>query len=161
MPFRGENPHKAFRAAVERWKGTQFPSLMREARRNLTGRMFHRRTGRTLSNVQAKSRLLKNGFRLATSLPSLMAWMQGSPRRSYWVAPVRARALRWIDKRTGQVRFSRGHRIPPWRFTPKRPALEDAQLRRQRRIIEAMEREGIAAMKTIFVDRRIKHRIKV
>ncbi len=153
------NPKQVLTEARERWKASQFPPVMREAEANLSGRFFRRRTGAMLRNVQEKSGLIPKGFRLATTSPALIAWTKGSPRKRFWVAPVRARALSWIG-RDGNRRFSRGHWIPAWRFSPRRPALEDAMNRRRPRFQIAWQREMAAAMKQIAPPVRISVAVK-
>ncbi len=82
---------------------------------NLSGRVLQRRTGRSLENVRQNSRLTRDGFAIGTTAPNLIAFEKGSPRKAYFVAPVQAQALRWIDS-GGKEFFSRGHWIPAWRF---------------------------------------------
>lgn len=149
-------PTAFFRDAVRRWTASQFPAAMREVHSNLTGRMFRRRTGAMLGNVQSRSREIRDGFRLATTSPALIAWSKGSPRRAFWVAPKRARALSWV--KDGVRRFSRGHMIPAWRFAPRRPALDDALERRKPRLLRAWAREAREAMRQAFPSEMVQGR---
>lgn len=117
---------KGVRTALKEGMRGIYLEARKYTRENLSGRMMNQRTGRTLRNVMRHSAETKDGFKLATTSPSLKAWMRGSRRRGFWVLPISAKLLHWKDKRTGESRFSRGHFIPPWTFSPKRPVFEDA-----------------------------------
>lgn len=163
---------RAFADAVVRWRRAQFPAMMREVIANLTGRMMKRQSGKTLANVISKSRELPLGFKVATTSPSLIAWMEGSRRKGFWVFPKGrqvlrrtrtgfttrarkgARALRFVVN--GRVVFSAGHYIPPWRFRPTRPVIENAFQRRQERMLAGWGREAQIAMKELFPDKKRK-----
>ncbi len=113
------------RSVTRKWmQQIVFPAVIREVRINLSGRMMNQRSGATLSDVMQNSRLTRAGFALATTKPGLQAWMAGSKRRAFFVAPVQAKALSW---KVGARRFfSKGHMIGPWTFSPKRPVFQDA-----------------------------------
>lgn len=112
-----------------------FPRVMAETRANLTGRMLNRGTGATLADVEDLSGLTRDGFRLETSMPGLIARLKGSPRKGFFVRPVRAKALAFrlggpqprnaLGQFQTNLVFSRGHWIPPWRF-PKVDVFQDA-----------------------------------
>lgn len=156
-----KSARRAITDAIIRWANDEFPPVMREVKRNLTGRMLRKRTGRTLRNVEQQSKVIRRprGFRLATTSPSLIAWMTGAHRRGYIVRPKKAKALRF--EVGGKTIFAKRAVIPPWQFHPKRPVFEDAVQRRQPRFTKQLEKRVVGATNEIFEGRRITVRVLV
>jgi hypothetical protein len=152
----------AFLAAREEWKRDQFAPLREELVKNFTGRMFNRGTGTMLGEVLQNTKLIEKGIEIGTSSPALIAWMLGSPRAGFFVRPKNpAGALSWIDKRSGQRRYSKGHFIPPWVFRPRRPALDDALERRKEPMVRAMREKALFALSLVFPNERIVIQVRV
>lgn len=143
-----KEPQAAFRAQMKLLVDASFKLVMRDVNKNLSGRMFQRRTGRMFANVQRTSKKLKTGFEVATTSPALIAWMTGAPRRGFFVRPKNARALSFLVD--GKRVFSKGHFIPPWRFTPIRPAFTDAFERNEKRVVTLSEKLFVKGLTDVF-----------
>lgn len=148
----------AFARAVVEWKTQSFERTSDDVRTNLTGRLMNRQTGKTLANVEQNSKLTEFGFKLATSMPSLIAWMLGSNRKAYTVVPVRKKVLSWFVRGQGRV-FARRVHIPAWKFTPVRPVLQDAIDRNKTFMEKLLENKILTALSELFPDVRIEWRI--
>lgn len=138
----------AFKKAAQEWTRLGFKIVMKEVTANLTGRMMKRRTGRTLQNVERHSKALKTIIRIKTTSPSLIAWMEGSSRKAFHVAPIRAKALAW--RQNGKLVFSRGHWINAWRFNPRRPVFEDAYRRTDDALVDLAADSAIKAIDIVI-----------
>lgn len=152
---------RAVTEAILGWAEEQFPGVMREVERNLSGRIMRRGTGRTLRNVKQHSKVIRRprGFRLATTSPSLSAWMTGAHRKGYIVRPKRASVLRFVIG--GKTVFAKKAVIPPWQFHPKRPVFEDAVQRRQSIFQRALGKRLAGATNQVFEGRRITVKVSV
>jgi len=148
-------PGRIFREGLKEFLDHQFDLAMFEVTRNLSGRMMHRRTGRTLQNVESQSKVLRTGFRLATTKPSLIAWMLGSTRKAYRVEPKRASVLAWTNL-SGETFFSKGHIIPAWRFQPVRPVLDDALERRKKSLTKDLGEFITRSLNEVFPNERVR-----
>lgn len=147
------NAPDAIAEAIAGWKETGFAHVFEQVNANLTGEMMNKVTGATLEDVTTRSGLEPFGFRLSTSMPSLIAWMEGSPRKGYWVFPKKPGGLlSWIDKATGERRFSKGHYINPWRFKPIRPVMREPVDKSKPYLIGLAEAEFTKALRRLFPD---------
>lgn len=134
-----------------------YETVFKLVRENLTGRVFQRRTGSSLANVEANSRKTRDGWTIGTTKPGLIAFEKGSRRRAYFVAPVKTKALHWVDP-VGGDRFSKGHLIPAWTF-PRRSWLVDALDRGRPGILRALETALGARLRESFRGGRLTVRI--
>ncbi len=148
----------SFARALAEWKGASFAAVMRDVNLNLTGRMMNRITGKTLTNVQNESGLISRGFKISTSMPSLIAWMLGSRRKAYFVKPKKqGGVLSWT--KNGKRFFSRGHMIPAWKFTPIRPVFDNA-LERNKDLMETIYTKSIfKQLNNLFPDVRVRFQL--
>lgn len=149
----------AMARAMVRWKGESFSRVMKEVEANLTGGMMKTRTGATLRDVKRNSKTDPLGFTLRTKKASLIAWMNGSPRRAFTVVPRNKKVLSWIDKRTGQRVFARVANIPAWKFTPKRPVFQDAVDQKRTFMERLLELEMVRAFNQMFPKTQIIWRV--
>ncbi len=143
--------------AIVRWRKPALQTAMDAVRENMDGRIMQSRSGTTLKNIESQSKTTTLGFKVATTQPSLIAWMLGSPRKAFFVKPVQARALRW--EKGGRVFFSKGHMISAWKFAPKRPVLENAVDRSLPQITKDLGREIETAFREIFPNTRMEFRL--
>jgi len=122
--------------AVVEWQKTAFLTIMNEIKMNLTGRVLKRDSGTLIQNVSAMSRIFNNVIEISVTVPYGEAWEKGWARKSYFIKPVKAKALAWGGSRPAPPRanktlkpnqkfFSKGHLIPP-RWFKARPFLEPA-----------------------------------
>ncbi len=139
---------QAFDARMKLLVDSSFKLVMRDVNKNLSGRMFNRKTGRMFANVQRHSKKLPTGFQAATTSKALIAWMTGAPRKGFFVRPKKARALSFLVD--GKRVFSKGHFIPPWRFTPIRPAFTDAFSRNEKKVVTLAQKLFIKGLGDVF-----------
>jgi hypothetical protein len=64
-----------------------------------------------------KEGLYDGGIQWEGPQSRILEW--GGDTRAHWIAPVKAKALHWIDPLTGEDRFSKGHRHPGSHFEPR------------------------------------------
>ena len=84
--------------------------------------MIVSRTGALYESVASwgpvkKSGLFNGGIQWESPAARILEW--GGRTRAHWIRPKRAKALRWIDPLTGDVRFSKGHLHPGSEFIPR------------------------------------------
>lgn len=149
---------ESFARAVAAWSGLSFKAVMKDVRSNLSGGMMNKVTGDTLRDVEKNSHLTVAGFTIGTGSPSLIAWMLGSQRKAFTVVPRAKKVLSWVDK-SGKRVFARKVNIPAWKFTPKRPVLQDALDKNKSLIKRIFEAEILAALSRTFPDVRIDWRL--
>lgn len=75
------------------------------------------RTGRTAQSLQRT--ILNTGVKGRIHSPSPVSSFLYYGTSRHWVEPVRASALSWVDQKTGERRFSKGHWVSgikgdPW-----------------------------------------------
>lgn len=152
---------ESFARAIVRARDKSFSIVMNKIEENMRGRMMNVRSGASLANVksESQSRASATGFELSfrTSKPSLIAWMEGSTRKAYFVRPVTANALAFTVN--GKLVFSKGHQIPAWTFSPKRPVIRDGVERSLDEVGKVSAKEIIGALQGAFPDVKIQMRV--
>jgi len=122
--------------AVVDWQKTAFLTIMNEVMLNLTGRVLKRDSGALIGNVGAVSGIRGGVIEIAVDLPYGKGWEQGFTRKSFYLRPVKAKALAWGGSVPAPPRgfkklaknqkfFSKGHTIPAKQFKA-RPFLSTA-----------------------------------
>lgn len=147
---------ESFARAIASWRGVAFAAVIARVEKNMTGPMLNRRTGATLANVRSNSGLIPLGFQLKTTNPALIARLKGSPRKGFFVAPVKASALSWISG--GTRVFSKGHFIPPWKF-PQLEIFDDSISQESATITKLLETRIIKATSDLFPSVRLRFQV--
>ena len=141
---------RLLKEAISAWANESFLLVLNDVRRNLSGIVLKRRSGRLRDSVPLNSRVYDNGFEIGTNVIYGIAWEFGFHRKAYAINPRKpGGVLAWEDassQRAGlrgkRMRFAKYVFIPAQDFAARpwlRPAIDKNMARIEKNLRDKIE----------------------